>query len=92
MAKETMAARGSAANPINAVTYNNRTTRAFRTATSYVNDAIIRRGTHLASQYANTSPFSSSKNGPRNEREERNLQRIRRAVQNMTRQNRGEYF
>lgn len=92
MASEVFSAREAGANPVNAVgTYNNRT-RAFRTATSYVNDAIIRRGTSLASRYANLSPFSPSKTGPRNEQEERNLRRITNAVSNMRRQNRGLYF
>lgn len=93
MAAETTIARKGRVNPINAVeSYNNRTTRAFRTATSKVNDAIIRRGASLAARYANTSPFSPSKTGPRNEAEQRNLERINRAVQNMLRRNRGFYF
>ena len=93
MAGETIIARESRVNPVNAVaSYNTRTTRAFRTATSYVNDAVIRRGVNLASQYANTSPFSPSQTGPRNEAEQRNLERINRAVQNMRRRNRGLYF
>jgi len=93
MARESTVARESSVNTINAVspTYSPRT-MAHRTATSYVNDAVIRRGTSLMSLYANTSPFSPSKNGPRNEQEERNLQRISNAVSRMRRRNKGFYF
>ena len=93
MAAETTIAREGRVNPVNAVaSYNTRTTRAYRTATSYVNDAIIRRGASLLSRYANTSPFSPSMTGPRNEQERRNAERINAAVQRMRRQNRGQYF
>ena len=91
MAAETTIAREGRVNPVNAVAYSPRT-RANATMTGYVNDAIIRRATRLNSQYANTEPFSPSKNGPRNEAEQRNLERINRAVQNMRRKNRGQYF
>lgn len=91
MARESTVAHESKANPINAVAYSPRTA-ANRTMTGNVNDAIYRRGVNLASEYANTQPFGYSKNGPRNEQEERNLQRISRAVQNMTRRNKGRYF
>lgn len=92
MAAETTIARGSRINPENAVAYNTRTTRSFRTATSYVNDAIIRRATRLNSLYANTEPFNPSKTGARNEWEANNIRRISRAAQNMMRRNKGQYF
>ena len=91
MAKESTVARESAVNPINSVAYSPRTA-ANRTMTGNVNDAIYRRSTRLMSQYANTEPFNPSKTGARNEWEANNVRRISRAVQNMTRRNKGKFF
>lgn len=90
MAAETIIARESTVNPVNAKGRQRRRfersypisdrTRAFMTSTGNLNDAILKRGYSLASRYAGYQPFTTY---PQSASQKRNAQRIESAVRRM---------